>query len=756
NSSGYDIIFTAADGSTLLNHQLEKYTATTGEYISWVLIPSLSATVDTEIYLYFGNSTVFTNPSTTATWNSNYLAVWHFNTTVSDATVNAHNLTDLNTNAVTTGKIAGAREFTGDGDELGDATSTTYLDGLADFSITMWVKSDVTGTDRGMFYGAVPNGTDLLLGLRYDAAGTSGGGSNIVHGMVKVGSNNKLRYESASGVQTTNWQNLALTKISGAALVLYINGVKDTPTYSNAKAGSTSGNSSLKIGKGSKDGTTSSWDGLIDEVRISNVARSADWVATEYNTTNAPGSFFSVSAVNEAPVLANIETVDLAYAAGSGAANVTMSITITDYNNLNLSGATIQISANYLNTEDVLAFTNQNGISGSWNSSTGIMTLSGSASLANYQMALRSVTYTNTNGTPSTATRTVTFTVNDGTASSNSQTRNIALNVTNSAPVLSSIEGTALAYTDGGPALALTSSLLVTDSDDAYLESGQVVITTNYINGEDLLSFTNNGITGSWNSSTGTMTLSGTASVADYQAALRSITYSNLNPAPSTVTRTVSLTVNDGSDPSNTVTRDISVTAVNDAPTLSDIETTPITYNPGDGAVTTTATIVAADGDNTNLAGATIWVSTNYFSGEDVLAFTNQLGITGSWNSVTGTLTLSGTTTIANYQTALRAVTYNNTNLSPSFSTRVLSFTVSDGSATSAAVTRNIAWGTPGTLSNLQLWLRADVGVYSDAGVTPATEGQSVRQWNDQSGNSRHFTGAVKRPVFRAASAALD
>ncbi|MFH1850998.1 MAG: invasin domain 3-containing protein, partial [Candidatus Neomarinimicrobiota bacterium] len=59
-------------------------------------------------------------------------------------------------------------------------------------------------------------------------------------------------------------------------------------------------------------------------------------------------------------------------------------------------------------------------------------------------------------------------------------------------------------------------------------------------------------------------------------------------------------------------------------------------------------------------------------------------------------------------------------------------------------------------MSNLQLWLRADVGVYSDAGVTPATEGQSVRQWNDQSGNGRNFTGAVKKPVFRAAAAALD
>jgi len=79
NPSGYDMIFTAADGSTLLDHEMEKYSSTTGEYIGWVRIPALSSTVDTDIYLYFGNSTIFSDQSVNTTWNSNYLAVWHFN-----------------------------------------------------------------------------------------------------------------------------------------------------------------------------------------------------------------------------------------------------------------------------------------------------------------------------------------------------------------------------------------------------------------------------------------------------------------------------------------------------------------------------------------------------------------------------------------------------------------------------------------------------------------------------------------------------
>lgn len=44
----------------------------------------------------------------------------------------------------------------------------------------------------------------------------------------------------------------------------------------------------------------------------------------------------------------------------------------------------------------------------------------------------------------------------------------------------------------------------------------------------------------------------------------------------------------------------------------------------------------------------------------------------------------------------------------------------------------------PSDLPGLQLWLRADAGVYSDEGVTPATNGAIVVRWNDASGNARH------------------
>jgi hypothetical protein len=37
-------------------------------------------------------------------------------------------------------------------------------------------------------------------------------------------------------------------------------------------------------------------NGTLDEVRISNIARSANWITTEYNNQSAPSSFYALGA----------------------------------------------------------------------------------------------------------------------------------------------------------------------------------------------------------------------------------------------------------------------------------------------------------------------------------------------------------------------------------------------------------------------------------------------------------------------------
>ena len=77
------------------------------------------------------------------------------------------------------------------------------------------------------------------------------------------------------------------------------------------------------------------------------------------------------------------------------------------------------------------------------------------------------------------------------------------------------------------------------------------------------------------------------------------------------------------------------VTAVNDNPALAGIEGTALAYTENDPATAITSTLTVSDVDSTNLSSATVQISTNYQNGQDVLAFTDQNGITGSWNAAT-------------------------------------------------------------------------------------------------------------------------
>ena len=131
----------------------------------------------------------------------------------------------------------------------------------------------------------------------------------------------------------------------------------------------------------------------------------------------------------------------------------------------------------------------------------------------------------------------------------------------------------ALNYTEDSGAVALDPGVTVTDGSSTTLTEARVWFSANYAAGQDVLAFTNqNGISGAFDGDTGTLTLSGEASVAAYQTALRSVTYRNTSQNPDTLARTVALDFTDASAVrSPPATRSIEVVAVNDPPTLSAI-----------------------------------------------------------------------------------------------------------------------------------------------------------------------------------------
>jgi hypothetical protein len=80
STAGYDIVFKLGDG-TPLNHEVEKYDASTGSLVAWVRIPTLAYDTDTNLYMYYGNASITSAPSEpTWVWDfANYEGVWHLN-----------------------------------------------------------------------------------------------------------------------------------------------------------------------------------------------------------------------------------------------------------------------------------------------------------------------------------------------------------------------------------------------------------------------------------------------------------------------------------------------------------------------------------------------------------------------------------------------------------------------------------------------------------------------------------------------------
>jgi len=402
-----------------------------------------------------------------------------------------------------------------------------------------------------------------------------------------------------------------------------------------------------------------------------------------------------------APFLPHIEDTPLA-ATASLFTPVTTALLVFDQDSDNLTGATVQIADGYRKGEDVLKFTNTAKITGVFDTTSGTLKLTGIDSVSNYRSALRSVTYHNSSAIPNTAvTRTIDIQVTDGFVTSNVLSRDLTVLASSTPPVVSGVSGTGTYFENAAP-LLLAPGLTISDVDSVNLASATVTITG--WQAEDRLNFNNIFALGhtfiqDLPAHTATFIIAGVNSIDHYQTLLRSVVYSNVSDNPITTARIASIVVNDGLSNSNSVVRNTVVSPVNDPPLLSAIETGPLTYKANDPAFppqAISATLLVSEPDSNNLTKATVQITVGYqndANGHDLLSFTNQLGITGSFNAATGTLTLTGTSGVGNYRTALRTVTFSSSGSSVSSATRTLSIIGTDDfgvPANSAPITRNV------------------------------------------------------------------
>ncbi len=381
------------------------------------------------------------------------------------------------------------------------------------------------------------------------------------------------------------------------------------------------------------------------------------------------------------------------YNQNAGPVVVDAGATAADSSGQDLAGATVTISSGFLGGDTLTANTTGTAITASYNSATGVLTLTGADTAAHYQQVLDSIAFSSTNANPSNSgldtQRTLTWTVSDGVLASAQATSTVSMS---SPPVLAG--GADPTFVGGGPSVTLDGGITASDSN-ANLTGATVAISGGFLAGDTLGVADQNGIHGSYNTATGVLTLTGTASVANYQAALASITYGfspgNGDPTGGGVdtSRTISWSITDGVSSSNTLTSTLNTVHV--APTV--VAGGTVSFTGGGVPVTLDGALTVSDVDsNGNLTGATVAINSGFIAG-DALAFTNQNGITGSYNAATGVLTLSGTASIANYQAALESITYGFTpgNGDPTGgggnTARTISWSVTDGVANSSTST---------------------------------------------------------------------
>jgi hypothetical protein len=269
-ANGADLFFTSADGTTKLSHEIEVFNSDTGDIIAWVRIPALSASVDTEIYVYYGNPVAGNQENPQGVWDSNYLAVHHFNEisgSIFDSTSNNNDgFAQNGVNMDAEGKINGANSFDGNQRISFPQVFTTE----DQFTIEGWMNSDPkhgyavsqwSTTFRGAFVQYFPNEGNFQLYINH----------NVIRRSAPI----------------NTWNHVVAT-FDGTTARLYVNGVV-TERTSDAPLWPTQ---ALYVGD--RSAGNRGFKGLLGEIRLSNIARSDDYVTTSYNNQNNPDTFMSV------------------------------------------------------------------------------------------------------------------------------------------------------------------------------------------------------------------------------------------------------------------------------------------------------------------------------------------------------------------------------------------------------------------------------------------------------------------------------
>jgi hypothetical protein len=263
---GEDLRVASKEGAAL-PYQIEDWDAARGAATIWVRVPRIVGNARQELRVYWGNANAKAESSGAAVFgeSNGYAGVWHLGETVADETGTLTSQT-VGT-ALIPGMIGGARRLAGKEGIFGGDKIPNYPAGASPHSTEVWFRS------------ARPNAT--ILGWGNEGGGRGSKVRMLFRGPPHIHVDSDFSDVDAPGrLPMGEWIHVVHTW-DGAERRIYINGeVAGTSRFPlNIKTPAR-----LWLG-----GWYNNYDyvGDLDEVRISRVARSADWVRLEYENQKA-------------------------------------------------------------------------------------------------------------------------------------------------------------------------------------------------------------------------------------------------------------------------------------------------------------------------------------------------------------------------------------------------------------------------------------------------------------------------------------
>ncbi len=290
-SDGFDIRFTDTDGFTLLDHELQDYSEANDELVAWVKVDLTGA--DQTIYAYYGEPSASTDPSTTDVWSNGFRAVWHLEEDpngdptdgmIDDTGFGNHGTPNgsMTTADLVAGQIGNGLDLDGSNDYINVVNSSSLQITDASVTVSAWVNfNGGLAQDEGIILKGANNDESFLLGTNDNGATEQ----------LRLRINDSGNSSQAGSLPNTNTWHYIVGVYDGSNRIGYIDG---TPAvFTTAMTANIEHDPLDPIYLGRR-ADARFYEGLFDELRISDTPRSANWVDTEYNNQNTPTTFISL------------------------------------------------------------------------------------------------------------------------------------------------------------------------------------------------------------------------------------------------------------------------------------------------------------------------------------------------------------------------------------------------------------------------------------------------------------------------------